>query len=108
MFLGTDGVLLSEETATGLYPVEAIKIANRICIEAERCLNYNGIFNFIYDKVMKGNKIISKRISENIKYNDRKCNYDVAISGKNFGYRVSGTDIRYCVQFAILDFFFIS
>lgn len=32
---GTDAVMLSAETATGLYPLETISAVNRICIEAE-------------------------------------------------------------------------
>ncbi len=33
---GTDAVMLSAETATGLFPVETIEAMNRICIEAEK------------------------------------------------------------------------
>jgi pyruvate kinase len=33
---GTDAVMLSAETASGLYPVEVIEAMDRICIEAEQ------------------------------------------------------------------------
>ncbi|MBZ0093323.1 MAG: pyruvate kinase, partial [Sulfuricellaceae bacterium] len=33
---GTDAVMLSAETAAGLFPVETIEAMNRICIEAEK------------------------------------------------------------------------
>ena len=33
---GTDAVMLSAESASGMYPVEAIAAMNRICIEAEK------------------------------------------------------------------------
>jgi pyruvate kinase len=33
---GTDAVMLSAESASGQYPVEAIAAMNRICIEAEK------------------------------------------------------------------------
>jgi len=33
---GTDAVMLSAESASGMYPVEAISAMNRICVEAEK------------------------------------------------------------------------
>jgi pyruvate kinase len=33
---GTDAVMLSAETASGLYPVEVIEAMDRICVEAEQ------------------------------------------------------------------------
>jgi pyruvate kinase len=37
---GTDAVMLSAETATGQYPVEAVQVMRRIVAEAERCPGY--------------------------------------------------------------------
>ncbi len=40
IFDGTDAVMLSEETATGHYPVEAVNVMARIAVEAERGLPF--------------------------------------------------------------------
>lgn len=44
---GADAVMLSEETATGRYPVEAVEIMERIIIEAEKHLNPSAIWNHL-------------------------------------------------------------
>ena len=42
---GTDCVMLSGESANGDYPINAVTIMSKICTEAERTLNYRGIYN---------------------------------------------------------------
>eukprot|EP00274_Cyanoptyche_gloeocystis_P000396 CAMPEP_0196665650 /NCGR_PEP_ID=MMETSP1086-20130531/62003_1 /TAXON_ID=77921 /ORGANISM="Cyanoptyche gloeocystis , Strain SAG4.97" /LENGTH=564 /DNA_ID=CAMNT_0042002519 /DNA_START=81 /DNA_END=1775 /DNA_ORIENTATION=- len=44
VFDGTDCVMLSGETASGDYPLQAITIMSRICLEAEQAVNYNQVY----------------------------------------------------------------
>ena len=36
---GCDGLILTRETAIGLFPVETVSTMKKICIEAERCID---------------------------------------------------------------------
>ena len=44
---GTDCVMLSGECANGGYPINAVSIMSKICVEAEATLNYRNVFNDI-------------------------------------------------------------
>ena len=44
---GTDCVMLSGESAGGDYPINAVTIMSKICVEAEKTLNYKLIYNNI-------------------------------------------------------------
>jgi pyruvate kinase len=43
IFDGTDAVMLSEETAIGKYPVEAVEMMSKVAVEAENALRYDVI-----------------------------------------------------------------
>jgi pyruvate kinase len=45
IFDGTDAIMLSGETAAGLYPIEAVDTMNRIAYRAEQALDYNMILS---------------------------------------------------------------
>ena len=42
---GTDCVMLSGECATGDYPINAVSIMAKCCVEAEKTVNYKRIFD---------------------------------------------------------------
>lgn len=44
---GTDCVMLSGECANGDYPINAVSIMSKICVEAEKTINYRRNFNDI-------------------------------------------------------------
>ena len=50
---GTDCVMLSGETAGGAFPVQAVMIMAKLCVEAEECLNYENMFNMICKEIPK-------------------------------------------------------
>mmetsp|Transcript_30847 Transcript_30847/g.22931 ORF Transcript_30847/g.22931 Transcript_30847/m.22931 type:complete len:149 (+) Transcript_30847:926-1372(+) len=42
---GSDCVMLSGETANGDYPLNAVTIMSKICVEAEKMLDYKRVFS---------------------------------------------------------------
>ena len=42
---GTDCVMLSGETANGDYPINAVTIMAKVCVEAESMIDYRRVFN---------------------------------------------------------------
>lgn len=45
---GTDCVMLASETADGLYPVKAVEVLAKVCLEAESCIDYPALFNSLH------------------------------------------------------------
>lgn len=44
---GSDCVMLSGESANGDYPINAVTIMGKICVEAENVINYKKLYNQI-------------------------------------------------------------
>jgi|Transcript_17924 pyruvate kinase len=49
---GTDCVMLSGETAGGLFPLQAVEIMSRVCCEAEQCINYDKLYQAVRNSVI--------------------------------------------------------
>lgn len=49
---GSDGIMLSEESAIGQYPVEAVAMMRRIAIEAETAINYGDNLEKLFGGVL--------------------------------------------------------
>lgn len=58
---GSDCVMLSGESANGAYPINAVTVMAKICIEAEKTLDYGRIF-----KEMKKNTPVGFGTSESV------------------------------------------
>jgi pyruvate kinase len=50
---GTDCVMLSGETAGGLYPIEACTTMAKLCVEAEQVINYEYVFSVMCKNTKK-------------------------------------------------------
>ncbi|SBT37750.1 pyruvate kinase, putative [Plasmodium ovale wallikeri] len=48
---GTDCVMLSGETAGGKFPVEAVTIMSKICLEAEACVDYKLLYQSLVNAI---------------------------------------------------------
>jgi Pyruvate kinase len=45
IFDGTDAIMLSGETAMGKYPVQAVRVMDRIARRTERAIDYDELLN---------------------------------------------------------------
>eukprot|EP01120_Amphizonella_sp_Union-15-10_P017489 TRINITY_DN9724_c0_g1_i1.p1 TRINITY_DN9724_c0_g1~~TRINITY_DN9724_c0_g1_i1.p1 ORF type:complete len:491 (+),score=77.48 TRINITY_DN9724_c0_g1_i1:37-1509(+) len=79
VFDGTDCVMLSGETASGKYPVEAVKTMHRICLETERVIEYRTLYTSLRKRILaKQNGNIS--VSESICSSAVKTSWDLRAS----------------------------
>jgi pyruvate kinase len=65
IFDGTDAIMLSGETAAGLYPVEAVQTMYNIAVHAENALDHKTIFE---NRTKEVNLTITNVISQSVAY----------------------------------------
>ena len=58
---GTDAVMLSEETAVGEHPVEAVRVMDRVARAAERQLPYG---DWLYNRVAEGERDVAETVAQ--------------------------------------------
>ena len=61
IFDGTDAVLLSEETAVGEHPVEAVRVMDRVARAAERQLPYG---EWLYTRVAEAERDVAETVAQ--------------------------------------------
>jgi pyruvate kinase len=78
VFDGTDCVMLSGETANGAYPVDCVKIMSKICVEAEKALDFRTIYlNIRSAEISSGN---AQSVPETIASSAVKSSWDLNAS----------------------------
>ncbi len=70
IFDGTDAVMLSAETATGEYPVEAVEVMHRIAVTVEEALDYRSL-------LAKGLDMRGKTITDAVSHASAQAAYDL-------------------------------
>ncbi|KLO22593.1 pyruvate kinase [Marinitoga sp. 1155] len=61
---GTDAIMLSGETSIGKYPIEAVKVMDRVAKETEPYMNHYGALFFDFDEEDSTTNAISKAANE--------------------------------------------
>ena len=60
---GADCVMLSAETASGLYPIEAVEIMSKVCVEAEGTIAYMPLFEELRTLISNDGDSVTETIS---------------------------------------------
>lgn len=83
IFDGTDAIMLSGETAAGLYPVESVQTMGNIALRAESALKHKNILNELSKKV---DMTITEAISQSVTHTAMNLDVDTIITPTESGH----------------------
>ena len=83
IFDGTDAIMLSGETAAGLYPVESVQTMNNIALKAESALNHKTILN---ERSKNVKMTITEAITQSVSHTAMNLNIDTIIAPTESGF----------------------
>lgn len=83
---GTDGIMLSGETAMGKYPVESVKMMAKIAIEAEKHVDHSTIEKLYHFSEVDTSGIISNAISYSAVATSERINAKLIVASSFSGH----------------------
>ncbi|RYL94603.1 pyruvate kinase [Sporolactobacillus sp. THM19-2] len=83
IFDGTDAIMLSGETASGKWPIEAVKTMNNIATKTETGLDYHAILNRVSES---GDKTVTAAIGESVAHTALTLDVGAIITSTVSGY----------------------
>lgn len=83
IFDGTDAIMLSGETAAGIYPVESVQTMSNIALKAESALEHKSILN---ERSKNVDMTITEAISQSVTHTAMNLNVDTIITPTESGH----------------------
>jgi pyruvate kinase len=80
---GTDAIMLSGETAAGLYPVLAVKTMNKIALQTEKVLDHKVLFE---NRTKEADLTITNVISQSVAYASLNLDVSAILTPTESGY----------------------
>ncbi|WP_249870889.1 pyruvate kinase [Oceanobacillus saliphilus] len=83
IFDGTDAIMLSGETAAGIYPVESVQTMSNIALKTESALEHKSILN---ERTKNVEMTITEAISQSVTHTAMNLNVDAIITPTESGH----------------------
>lgn len=102
---GTDCVMLSGETTVGKYPIDSVKIMNKVCKYIEPKIDYKK--HVAYKGIIGTSDTIAKLVAEAVEYSDIKLIVSTTMTGftarKISNWRPNATILACCPSYHIAE-----